>query len=49
MKTKKTNKKKTFGHMKQMTPISKTFLHFNALSSFKLDKFSMFYLQVDAL
>ena len=31
----------TFGHMKQLTPISKS-LHFNALSSSKLDMFSMF-------
>ena len=34
----------TFGHMKQLTPISKS-LYFNELRSSKLDKFSMFYLQ----
>ena len=34
--------------MKLLTPISKS-LHFNALSSSKFDKFSMFYLQINAL
>ena len=38
----------TFGDMKQLTPISKS-LHFNALSSSLLDKFSMFYLQMNVL
>ena len=37
-----------FGHMKQLTPISKS-LHFNAFSSSYLDKFSMFNLQINAL
>ena len=34
--------------MKQLTPISKS-LHFNALNSSYLDKFSMFYLQLNAI
>ena len=34
--------------MKQLTPISKS-LYFNALSSSYLDKFSMFYLQMNVL
>ena len=34
--------------MKKSTPISKS-LHFNALSLCKMDKFSMFYLQMNAL
>ena len=34
--------------MKQFTPISKS-LHFNALSLSELDKFSMCYLQMNAL
>ena len=38
----------TLGHMKQLTHISKS-LHFSALSSSDLDKFSMFYSQMTAL
>ena len=38
----------TFGNMKKLTPISKS-LHFNALKSSQLNKFSMFYLQMNFL